>query len=97
MREFVVRTGAVATLDDLVAAFNEGLFRFAGGEWRSGNLDAFHDLLSWPDEDSYRLVLSGWSACRAALAGERTWDGRPLLDVLEEILRDNSQVEAIYG
>ena len=67
MREFVVRSAAVASRDDLVAAFNEGLFRFAGGEW-GGNLDAFHDLLSWPDDDSYRLVLSGWSECRAALA-----------------------------
>jgi hypothetical protein len=96
MREFVVRSGAVASRGHLVSVFNEGLFRFAGGEWR-GNLDAFHDLLSWPDDDSYRLVLSGWSACRAALAGERTWDGKPLLDVLEEIIRDNPQVEAIYG
>ncbi len=95
MREFVVRSDAVASRDDLVAAFNEGLFRYADGEWR-GNLDAFHDLLSWPDDDSYRLVLRGWSACRAALAGERTWDGEPLLDVLEDIIGDNPQVEAIY-
>ena len=89
MREYVVHTGAVASLDDLIASFNDGLFRHAGGEWRGGNLDAFHDLLSWPEETRYRLVLSGWPSCRASLAEDRTWDGRPLVDVLEEIIRQS--------
>jgi hypothetical protein len=96
MQEFVVDVTHVATFEALISAFNEGFCRHLGGDWQ-GNLDAFNDYLYWPDEDQYRLVLLGWAQCRASLSEERTWDGKCLPDVLEEIIRDNRQVEAIYA
>ena len=45
---------------------NQGLVRDAGGEW-NGNLDAFNDYLSWPDEESYELVFLGAEHCESVL------------------------------
>jgi hypothetical protein len=87
----------VSSRTGLVRAFNDGLFWHANGEWEKCNLDAFHDLLSWPEDNRYRLVLDGWSTCIARLADERTWDGRPLMEVLREIIDDNSHIEAVYA
>lgn len=93
MREFLVDLSAVRSWPGLVAAFNEGFMRHIGGDW-NGNLDAFHDYLSWPDLP-YRLVIEGWSSCRTQVNGYKTRDGRLTLDVIEEIFRDNPQAEIV--
>lgn len=94
MREYVVDVSAASSWADFIAAFNEGFVRPVGGDW-SGNLDAFNDYLSWPDEHPYRLVVRGWQSCGAAVNRHKTWDGRPVLDVVAEIFRDNPQAEVI--
>ena len=45
---------------------NKGFIRAVGGEW-NGHLDAFNDYLSWPDEESYELVLLGAKHCENVL------------------------------
>ncbi len=56
----------IASFADFVEAVNVGLIRPAGGEW-SGNLDAFHDYLSWPGYDTYELAFQGADHAAAAL------------------------------
>lgn len=92
MHEFVVDVTAATSWADFIAAFNEGFVRRVGGQW-NGNLDAFHDYLFWPDEKSFRLIIRGWDRCSASVNEQSTWDGRPILDVIEEIFRDNPHVE----
>ena len=46
----------VRSFDDFVAATNAGLIESVGGRW-NGNLDAFNDYLSWPEEQVYELEL----------------------------------------
>jgi hypothetical protein len=96
VREYVVDLSAVASWADFIAAFNEGFVRPVGGEW-NGNLDAFHDYLSWPDEHPYRLVIRGWQACAPAVNQHKSWDQRPILDVIAEILQENPQVQVILA
>ncbi len=96
MKEYVVDLTAVTSWPDFIAAFNEGFVRPVGGEWH-GNLDAFNDYLSWPDEDQYRLVIRGWQACAAQVNRQPTCDQRPVLDVISEIFRDNPQAEVIMA
>jgi len=43
--------GKVTSFADAIEAFNEGLIERCGGRW-NGNLDAFNDYLSWPNEES---------------------------------------------
>jgi hypothetical protein len=90
MAEYVVDLSTVTDWPGLVAAFNEGLIRPAGGEW-NGNLNAFHDYLSWPAAPEYRLILRGWGSAETAIAGDMT-DRRPTLDLICEIFTDNPHV-----
>jgi hypothetical protein len=46
--------------------------------------DAFNDYLSWPAEDSYTLVLDGWTSCEALSESD--------LVIFEEILAANPHV-----
>ena len=96
MREYVVDLSGATSWADFVAAFNDGFVRPVGGEWK-GSLDAFHDYLAWPEEDRYRLIVRGWHACAAAVNAHQTWDGRPVLEVVAEIFRDNPHVDVILA
>ncbi|CAM3391683.1 Barstar (Barnase inhibitor) [Paracidovorax anthurii] len=71
-------------MDAFSAAFNEGLINGAGGHWNGKSWDAFNDYLSWPVEESYALVLDGWTSCKALNERDRV--------IFEEILTDNSHV-----
>ncbi|MBI1915189.1 MAG: barstar family protein [Planctomycetes bacterium] len=95
MREYVVDVSAATSWAEFIGAFNQGFVRQVGGEW-NGNLDAFNDYLWWPDEHPYRLVVRGWHLCASAVNQHETWDRRPVLDVIAEILRDNPQAEVIF-
>jgi hypothetical protein len=83
-RTYAVHLQGVQTMDAFAHAFNEGLIKPAGGFWNGNNWDAFNDYLSWPAEDSYVLLLEGWSEC-AALTGRD-------LTIFEEILADNQRI-----
>lgn len=92
MQRFTVDLSAATSWSDFVAAFNEGFIRHIGGEW-NGNLDAFHDYLWWPDQHPYQLCIRGWSHCSHAVNTHRAPDGRPVLEVIEEIFQDNPQTQ----
>jgi hypothetical protein len=94
VREYVVDVTQATSWQDVIAAFNEGFIRHVGGEW-SGNLDAFNDYLWWPDEHPYRLVIRGWAACAHAVNTYKTWNSRPVWEVLTEIFRDNPQTDVV--
>jgi hypothetical protein len=97
VKEYIVDVSAATSWADFIAAFNEGFIGpVGGGEW-NGNLDAFNDYLWWPDEHPYRLVVRGWHACAPPVNRHKTWDQRPVLDVITEIFRDNPQAEVILA
>ncbi|HEV3120090.1 MAG TPA: hypothetical protein VGY58_23720 [Gemmataceae bacterium] len=96
MKEYVVDVSAAKSWADFIAAFNEGFVGPVGGDW-DGHLDAFNDYLWWPQEHPYRLVVRGWQACAAAVNQHKTWDQRPVLEVIAEIFRDNPQAEVILA
>lgn len=87
MREFVVDLANATTFEEFVAAFNEGFCRHCGGHWHGKSWDAFHDYLSWPQDERYRLVFKGWKGGR----GLRVDDRR----LVEEILTHNPHVEVV--
>jgi len=90
----VVDVAAATSWADFVAAFNDGFISLIGGEW-TGNLDAFHDYLSWPDEQPYRLIVRGWHSISATVNQHMAPDHRPVLEVVAETLRDTPQAEVI--
>ncbi len=96
VQEYLVDLSAVSAWEDFIAAFNSGFISKIGGEW-NGNLDAFNDYLWWPDEHPYRLVIRGWKTCTQAVNRHKTWDGRPVLDVVSEIFRVNPQAEVVLA
>ena len=55
----------VRDMNSFAGAFNDGLIRAAGGHWHGNKWDAFNDYLSWPEDESYMLLLDGWSQCTA--------------------------------
>jgi hypothetical protein len=69
--------------------------RHVHGEW-NGNLDAFNDYLSWPDDSPYRLTLIGWKACVAALNRELAPNGMPVTEVIDEILQQSVDTDIVY-
>lgn len=83
-RRYRIHLHNVKTLDVFASAFNEGLIGKAGGHWNGKSWDAFNDYLSWPADDSYILVLDGWTDCDAL-------SGRDL-EIFEEILAANQHV-----
>ncbi|HKO93442.1 MAG TPA: hypothetical protein VJU61_19950 [Polyangiaceae bacterium] len=56
MKRFTIDARQVKSFADFVAAANAGFIESVGGEW-NGNLDAFNDYLSWPEEQEYELEL----------------------------------------
>jgi hypothetical protein len=89
MREFVVDMTNVSTYEEFVAAFNEGFCQHCDGHWHGRSWDAFHDYLSWPDEQQFRLVFQGWEWC----SGLRSEDRK----MVREILGINPHVEAVFA
>ncbi|EJL68224.1 Barstar (barnase inhibitor) [Variovorax sp. CF313] len=81
--QYLIELHGVRDMDAFTSAFNTGLINAAGGHW-GGNWDAFNDYLSWPAEDSYTLILDGWTSCNAL--GERD------LAIFEGILASNPHV-----
>lgn len=81
---------------NLSLPFNKkGFIHQIGGDW-NGNLDAFNDYLFWPNEQQYELIIHGWTLSAPTVNQHMTWDGRPILDVIAEILRDNPQVKVAF-
>jgi hypothetical protein len=76
---------------EFVEAFNVGFIRKVGGEW-NGNLDAFHDYLSWPDGAEYELDVTGWDGCRPMLSAA-TAGGQCLLAIFTDIFNSNPHVK----
>jgi len=89
MREFVVELGDARTYDAFVAAFNDGFCRHVGGEWGGRSWDAFHDYLSWPEDERFRLVFRGWAECGGLDAANRR--------VVRDIVVDNPHVQVVYA
>ncbi|PKN26494.1 MAG: hypothetical protein CVU65_05445 [Deltaproteobacteria bacterium HGW-Deltaproteobacteria-22] len=56
----------IASFEDFIEAFNKALIEPVGGKW-NGNLDAFNDYLSWPDQTPYKLEILGASRCAQTL------------------------------
>jgi Barstar (barnase inhibitor) len=88
MREFVVDMTNASTFEEFVAAFNEGFCQHCNGDWHGRSWDAFHDYLSWPEEERFRLVFKGWHRC-IGLQGE-------VREMIREILKDNSHVVVVF-
>jgi hypothetical protein len=97
MREYVIDLSAATSWGDFIDAFNKGFVREVGGDYWNGNLDAFNDYLWWPDNHPYRLVMQGWQLAAPAVNQHRTWDGRPVLEVVAEIFEDNPQAEVVLA
>jgi hypothetical protein len=89
VQEYNINVSAAVSWADFIAAFNEGFIRPVGGEW-NGNLDALNDYLAWPGDERYRLIVRGWHACAPAVNEHKTWDRRPVLEVVAEILRESN-------
>jgi len=71
MREFTVQLSGVTTFEGFVSAFNEGFCKHFGGFWHGRSWDAFHDYLSWPEENSFILSFVGWESCTGLSAEDR--------------------------
>jgi hypothetical protein len=71
VKRFVVHCEGVRSFDDFIAAVNWGFIRHVGGEW-NGNLDAFHDYLSWPEDDEYEFEITASRHCAAVLGHDAT-------------------------
>jgi hypothetical protein len=56
VKRFTIDGTLVKSFEDFVVAMNSGLIEAVGGKW-NGNLDAFNDYLSWPEEQEYELEL----------------------------------------
>ena len=81
----------VQTYDDFVEAFNEAFIETLGGRW-NGNLDAFNDYLSWPEETPYQLVIHGSDQCARALNYKaHARHERELWVALQEIFAENKE------
>jgi hypothetical protein len=80
--EYRVDLRNVRDMSAFAGAFNDGLIRAAGGNWHGNSWDAFNDYLSWPVDESYMLLLDGWS--------RRTALGEQDRAIFEEILTSRS-------
>ena len=59
---FTIDLSRVERFEDFIEAVNVGFVRDAGGEW-NGNFDGLNDFMSWPEPESYELVLVGSKRC----------------------------------
>ena len=74
MKSFSIDCRAVRSFEEFVDAVNLGFVQQIGGTW-NGNLDAFNDYLSWPEEDEYQIELLGAANCATRLghAAQAEW------------------------
>jgi hypothetical protein len=74
VKTYTIDGRGVRSFDDFVEATNVGFVQQVGGKW-NGNLDAFNDYLSWPEEDEYELQLLNAAECARSLghAAQATW------------------------
>ena len=74
MKRFSIDGGNVRSLHDFVEATNAGFVEHVGGRW-NGNLDAFNDYLSWPEEQEYEIELLHSAICERNLghAAQAEW------------------------
>lgn len=74
MKRFSIDGRRVRSFDDFVDAANAGFIESVGGKW-NGNLDAFNDYLSWPEEEEYELELIDAAGCAERLghAAQTAW------------------------
>jgi hypothetical protein len=74
VRRFTIDARNVRSFRDFVDAANAGFIEQVGGKW-NGNLDAFNDYLSWPEEQQYELELLGAADCARNLghAAQAAW------------------------
>lgn len=86
MREFVVDLTGVTTVEGFLAAFNGGFCQHVGGHLHTLNWNTFHDYLSWPGDERYRLVFLGWGHIRGV--SRKTAD---------QVFRDNPQAEVVIA
>ena len=96
MTEYRINLAGIRSFADFVAAFNRGIIESVGGHW-NGNLDAFHDYLSWPEDEAYRLVLVDWDRSAQVLQQTEAPDHRSMLEVIREIFADNPHVTVSYA
>lgn len=91
LRTYEIDCREVRTYDDFVAVFNRAFIETLGGRW-DGNLDAFNDYLSWPEEVPYRLVIVGSDRC-AQVLNYKASDShqKELWPLLQDILVDNNE------
>jgi len=91
MKIFRIDCSNIDSYEDFIEAFNTGRIRSVRGEW-NGNLDAFNDYLSWPDDFPYQISLIGSSRCEATLNYKRNPDDlRSLWSIIKEIFDDNKK------
>lgn len=74
MKRFTIDGRSVRSFRDFVDAANAGFIEQVDGKW-NGNLDAFNDYLSWPEEQEYELELLGAADCARYLghAAQAAW------------------------
>ncbi|HZQ45899.1 MAG TPA: barstar family protein [Verrucomicrobiae bacterium] len=89
MREFIVDLSSAESFEAFVSAFNDGFCRLVSGEWHGRSWDAFHDYLSWPEDEQYQLTFRGWADCRGLDSKAR--------QMLQEIFNDNPHVHVIFA
>jgi len=89
MREFIVDLSRANTFESFVSAFNDGFCRHVSGEWHGRSWDAFHDYLSWPEDEQYELTFRGWADCHGLDSKDR--------QMLQEIFHDNQHVHVIFA
>jgi hypothetical protein len=94
--EYRINLAEIRSFADFVAAFNAGMIDSVGGHW-NGNVDAFNDYLSWPEDEAYRLVLVGWERCAKVLDQTTASGDRPMLQVIREIFTANPHVTVCYA
>jgi hypothetical protein len=66
VKTFTIDCRNVRSFNDFIEATNVGFIEHVGGKWH-GNLDAFNDYLSWPEEDEYQLRLLDAAECARSL------------------------------
>jgi len=74
VKTFTIDCRKVRSFADFVEAANVGFVELIGGKW-NGNLDAFNDYLSWPEETEYELELVDAAGCGRGLghAAQAKW------------------------
>ena len=88
MREFVIDVTSVTNFDMFVTQFNAGYCQFCGGHWHGRSWNAFHDYLSWLDDEYFTLRFVGWDDCQGLNDDDR--------EMIRNILLDNPHVHAVF-